>query len=463
MPQLYSYGLATMPVDELLIYDARLDRCQKVRRARLLREAARAPVDIASGLWCASQEAVRFRRVQARRELHRPLRRRGPDNSVVALWPGASGSSVGGSITHISGILKALRASGLAVNVITLQEAPAQLADAADVIEVVPPESSPQRLLGFSGALTANPRIIGAAGDASPSFVYQRHRAFMTAGLELAERWQVPLVLEWNGSEVWARANWKRSLPGEHLLNPLMAAMEREVARHADLVVAVSRHAADMALEAGAPADHVIVVPNGVDLEEIDRAVAGLDDRPGDGVVVGWIGSFGAWHGAEVLIEAMARLPGNVRLLMIGDGPNRSDCELIARTLGVADRIEWAGTLRHGQALRRLARCDLLASPHVPLRNRPFFGSPTKLFEYMGLGLPIVASDLEQLGEVIEEGRTGVLVQPGDVASLAAGITNVLSRPDRGAELGRNARAEAERSHTWLRRGELILARLDAC
>jgi glycosyltransferase involved in cell wall biosynthesis len=127
----------------------------------------------------------------------------------------------------------------------------------------------------------------------------------------------------------------------------------------------------------------------------------------------------------------------------------------------VDDRIEWDGALPHDEALARLAACDILASPHVPLPDQPFFGSPMKIFEYMALGRPIVASRLEQLGEVLEDGRTAVLVRPGDAGDLAAGIERVLSVPDRGAALGRAARTEVERAHTWDSRAADILAALD--
>ena len=82
-----------------------------------------------------------------------------------------------------------------------------------------------------------------------------------------------------------------------------------------------------------------------------------------------------------------------------------------------ADRVKLTGLLERDQALRMLAACDVCVSPHVPNPDgTPFFGSPTKLFEYMGLGKPIVASDLDQIGEVIDHERNGLLVPPGDVA-----------------------------------------------
>jgi glycosyltransferase involved in cell wall biosynthesis len=107
-----------------------------------------------------------------------------------------------------------------------------------------------------------------------------------------------------------------------------------------------------------------------------------------------------------------------------------------------------------------LAECDVLASPHVPLEGQAFFGSPTKLFEYMAIGRPIVASALEQIAEVLEDGRTARLVEPGNAAELAGAIEELLREPERALRLGTAARVEAERVHRWEDRSRSILDRL---
>jgi glycosyltransferase involved in cell wall biosynthesis len=99
-------------------------------------------------------------------------------------------------------------------------------------------------------------------------------------------------------------------------------------------------------------------------------------------------------------------------------------------------------------------------APHLPLPDTPFFGSPTKIFEYMALGRPIVASRLEQIGELLVDATTARLVTPGSADDLAAGITSVLGQPDGGRSLGRQAREEALCHHTWDERARLILDHL---
>jgi glycosyltransferase involved in cell wall biosynthesis len=267
--------------------------------------------------------------------------------------------------------------------------------------------------------------------------------------------------LEWNSSEEWVRQNWQDQLPIERVLDRLLVAMERNIASRATLVAAVSRVAAEMAFEAGAREDTTIVVPNAVDIADVDSSLNG-HRRQHDGAtaVLGWAGSFGPWHGAEVAVEALAHLPPSVRLVMVGDGKERAACEAVARSRGVAGRIEWTGGVSRAAALRKLAECDVLVSPHTPLRDQPFFGSPTKIFEYMALGKTIVASRLGQIGDVLEHEVTALLVTPGDVHEVVAAIDRILGSPDRGLSLGEAARREAASEHTWDDRARAILSRL---
>jgi glycosyltransferase involved in cell wall biosynthesis len=331
-----------------------------------------------------------------------------------------------------------------------------------DDVKTTPTPSAASRLTGDTEQIRADSHLMRAGLELAelmpPTFVYQRHSPFLLAGAEIARLRHVPLVLEWNGSEVWIRNNWQTQFRVERLLDPLLAAMEREIVSRATLVTAVSSVAAEMAVDAGAPSDKTLVVPNAVNVEEV------ADGRPTEArsptPLLGWAGSFGRWHGAEVAVDVLTRLPDDVRLVMIGDGEERLACESLAGSLGVDRRIEWTGALPRSAALRRLSECDVLLSPHTPLPGQPFFGSPTKIFEYMALARPIVASRLGQLGDVLEDGVTARLVTPGDVEELANAVMEILQSPDRGRALGRAARREVARSHTWEQRGRAILERL---
>ena len=105
-----------------------------------------------------------------------------------------------------------------------------------------------------------------------------------------------------------------------------------------------------------------------------------------------------------------------------------------------------------------MASCDIVVSPHAPVEG--FVGSPMKIFEYMASGRAIVASRLEQIGEVLEHERTAILVEPGDVTELAKALGRLADDPELRQRLGRAAQAAARERHTWRRRMEALLDRL---
>src|SRR5207247_1758913 len=157
--------------------------------------------------------------------------------------------------------------------------------------------------------------------------IYRQYGLNTYAGLRVAHRYGVPFVLEYNGSEVWVSRHWGRPLQYEHLSERI----ERLNLSAADLIVVVSRALADEIVRRGVDISRVLVNPNGVDPERYRPDVDGRAVRAryglGDFTVVGFIGTFGPWHGAEVLARAFvalcqrdAQLARTLRLLMIGDG-----------------------------------------------------------------------------------------------------------------------------------------------
>jgi glycosyltransferase involved in cell wall biosynthesis len=468
-PQIFELALFLIPLKDRFIVDEGAGLVHRVSSPGLALRLARMPAD---GVWDAivvATEVVRLTRRHGSLENQtKPPTARRP--SVLAVWPGSS-ATAGGSLTHITGILGAFRRSGVRVGLLTRFPIPDRLQAVVDDFEVALPLSEASRLTWDTEQLGANASLRRAgralARRLEPTFVYQRHCPFLVAGADLAESLGVPLVLEWNGSEAWIRRNWStgdEQAPGRAKgpLDRLLLAMERNVVTRASVISAVSNAAAEMAFEVGAEPSRTLVVPNAVDVAELDAELETASaTRDGSGALLGWAGSFGPWHGAELAVRGLSKLPADVRLRMIGDGNERRACVDAAEALGIADRVEMTGALPRGEALRRLAECDVLLSPHTPLRDQPFFGSPTKIFEYMALGKPIVVSRLGQLGELFEDGVTARTVTPGDPDELAGAVMEILRSADRGHALGKAARRVAEREHSWDDRARTILERLE--
>ncbi len=187
--------------------------------------------------------------------------------------------------------------------------------------------------------------------------------------------------------------------------------------------------------------------------------------------VLGFISTFQPWHGAVVLARAFVALlhehpehRDSVRLLMIGTGPRLDEARRIIAAAGFSDAVHFTGLVAQEDGPAHLAACDILVSPHVPNADgTPFFGSPTKLFEYMAMGKGIVASDLDQIGEVLRHGETAWLVPPGDAGALAAGLDRLVQRSD--AARARSAPRRGATSlahHTWRAHVRRTLDALDA-
>jgi glycosyltransferase involved in cell wall biosynthesis len=465
-PQLYELALTFLPVRERYIVSERDSRVDRIGRMQCAAGLLRMPIDAMGATMAITGESARF--LWLRRQQAPPARRSTNSRDmpwVLAVWPGNLGG-FGGSATHIRGILGGLRNCGFRIALVTRFAPPESLRSLADECKVLPALPSSRRINADAEHISCNVALRDAglelARRLDPAFVYQRHSPFLTAGAEIASDCQVPFVLEWNSSEIWVRDNWQSQFAIERLLDPLLAAMERFVLSRATVIAAVSREAARMAIGVGARADRTLVLPNAVDVHEVDVCLDGAKPNvDGSYPKLGWAGSFGVWHGAEVAIKALAQLPEEVRLVLIGDGEMQQTCRNLAYDVGVMDRIEWTGPISREATLRKLAECDVLVSPHTPLPNTPFFGSPTKIFEYMALGRPIVASRLAQIGEILDDEVTARLVTPGDVDELGRAILDVLRSPDKGRGLGQAARREVAANHDWSDRGRTLLEGLE--
>lgn len=427
------------------------------RRARSSRRRSAAHIASLAAASVDAQAALRF----ARRDLDRLLAapRADPDvNGRRILFLNANlwfGVKAGGSIAHVAGVVNALLARGYEVDLATAAE-PVGIAPGAEIHRLHPP-----RVYGLpveSNLFRFGRGVVDQLSDAQkPSFLYQRHSVGSYAGAALARRLGVPLVLEYNGSEVWIARTWGRPLRHERLA----ADAEAASLRHAHRIVTISEPLADELAARGVERERIVWHPNGVDASLFDPARftnadrAALRGRYGiapDAVLVTFVGTFGQWHGADVLARAVraratwARKHG-VRFLFVGDGLRMPD---VRRELegGAEDVVVLVGLVPQEDAPLHLAASDVLVSPHVANADgSPFFGSPTKLFEYMAAGRAIVASDLDQVGDVVR--GVGVLVPPGDADALGAAIVELAGDPARRRELGAASRHRVLERYTW--------------
>jgi glycosyltransferase involved in cell wall biosynthesis len=305
--------------------------------------------------------------------------------------------------------------------------------------------------------------------DRIPSFIYQRHGRYVVAGALLSRRLRRPLVLEYNGSEVWISKHWDpaRFLPWLRLCEEISLAA-------AALITVVSHALRQELIQRGIPEEKILVNPNGVDPDVFHPDCGGDDVRRQLGfqpsqVTVGFIGSFSYWHGVEVLQQAIQiilqeqesdRSLPELRFLLIGDGLLRAKVREALDRYCRRGWVVFTGPVSHQHAPEYLDAANILVSPHVPMPDgTPFFGSPTKLFEYMAMGKAIVASNLDQLGRVLAHQETAWLVEPGNARELANAIRLLAGNKEMRCYLGEKAREGALGTHTWRQNAARVLSR----
>ncbi|MEO1998905.1 MAG: glycosyltransferase [Planctomycetaceae bacterium] len=290
----------------------------------------------------------------------------------------------GGSVGHIAGVLNQLDQFCGRPQFVTTANIPTVREDLQTHL-IWPDDtfasSGELRSLNFNAKFyhDAVDRLAGV----QPAFVYQRYSLNNFCGLKLSRQFGVPFVLEYNGSEVWIHRNWGRPLKHESVSERIEALNIRA----ADLVVVVSQPMHDELVERGFDAERILVNPNGVDPDVYAPTISGSAVRRRLEIehktVIGFIGTFGPWHGAELLadafgqlLETSAELRQRLHLLLIGDGVKMPEVQRQVERYQMADNCTLTGLIPQAEGPEYLAACDVLASPHVPNPDgAPFFGS----------------------------------------------------------------------------------------
>lgn len=236
----------------------------------------------------------------------------------------------------------------------------------------------------------------------------------------------VPMVLSTLGGDIYA------------LRGRLWDRVHRSVLGRASAVTTMNREMRARLLELGAPADQTHVLTPGTDIRTIRAAGNGVDTVRGRILVAGRLVEK---KGIQVLLEAVRQLRASSWSLdVVGDGPWRGRLEAAAAGLPV----RFLGQLGREDLGRAMHEAEVFVVPSVPAASGDQDGVPIVLLDAMAAGCAIVGSGLAGIDEVVEDGRSGVLVPPRDVAALAGAIDTVLSDATMRSALGRAASLRAE-------------------
>ncbi|MDQ7005782.1 MAG: glycosyltransferase family 4 protein [Acidobacteriota bacterium] len=362
----------------------------------------------------------------------------------VCADPGIALDGFKGASVHVRQTIGALADAGLEISVVAAR--PGQWHDPrCESLAVEPRQKTalhPTAMETEQAALARVPQMVRAAVEGAEAggydAVYERYSLWSTVGLAVAERMDIPLVLEINAPLV-DEARRYRGLR----LGSLAAAIEETNIAGAERVFCVSSTLCRHAARLSSRPEKIELFPNVVDLDAFSPAT---EDPAGDAPLIVFLGSLKPWHGVLDLLEAFHRLSRRLagpRLRFIGDGPLRSrlEEEIAARDLGA--RVEVTGGVAHDEIPALLAEAQIGVAPYPKLDN--FYFSPIKLVEYAAAGLAIVATETGDYRRHLHADEHLLEVPPGATAQLAAALEHLATNPALRRRLARNAREAAER------------------
>lgn len=310
-------------------------------------------------------------------------------------------------------------------------------------------------LMELSYSLIVYRRLVRAVDEHHPDCLYERYNLFQPAGVWIKRRYALPMLLEVNAPIFSERATYDGLS-----LKRLASWSERYTWNNADVVLPVTRVLGDLVHQEGVPWERIVVVPNGINTQRfgnkpeatVVKNELNLDGR----FILGFTGFVRDWHGLDKVIDFLAHdiSASQCHLLVVGDGPARSDLEAQAKHLGVADRVVFTGVVKRDQVAQYIAAFDIALQPAVVA-----YASPLKLFEYLALGLTIVAPDQPNIREVLQDGENALLFDPKAESGLVQAIKRLIDDDVLRRRISCNAADTiAKRKLTWSNNARRVTA-----
>jgi glycosyltransferase involved in cell wall biosynthesis len=258
-------------------------------------------------------------------------------------------------------------------------------------------------------------------------------------GLHAKRKTGLPLVSTFFGVELtWMERQF-----------PFLAPLLRRIVRGSDAVTAISSYTAGR-LARQVPGVDPAIIPFGAAVDAPAEPPPWRYDgtRPFELLFVGRLVER---KGVHLLLDALATLPAERRpvLHVVGDGPERARLEERARRLGLGERAVFHGFVATEELQRRLSTCDAFVLPAVVDAKGDTEGLGVVLIEAMSYARPVIASAAGGIVDIVQDGRNGLLVPPGDAAALAAAIGGMMEDPARARALGLQGRDDAAARFSW--------------
>lgn len=249
---------------------------------------------------------------------------------------------------------------------------------------------------------------------------------------------------------------------GKGLLNLAVEAYEKTISKwimkKSDRITAVSNAVKEHAIGLGAPRERITVISNGINLDEFKPNEKG-DDNPKQVKKVVFVGRLIFNKGVQYLLEAAPKVIAehpNVKFIVVGTGPLKREVQIRAKKLGVLGSFKFLGIVPSVADILR--ECDVFVRPSL---TEATSGGVAAL-EAMACGLPVVVTKVAG-NETVINGKTGILIEPGNTQQLADSLIQLLNDYEFLRRLGNNARLFVEKKYNWEKTAELTLQVYKEC
>ncbi|MFB2972207.1 glycosyltransferase family 4 protein [Aerosakkonema sp. BLCC-F183] len=270
----------------------------------------------------------------------------------------------------------------------------------------------------------------------------------------------IPWILETNAPLFSESKQQRKTI----VLSKIARYLELRAYQQCNVLVCISSDLKQIIVrEMGISPSKIIVIPNGVDVEIFDPARY-QPKRLFPNFTIGYVGSLYAWQGLNFLLEAIAdlRTEGlDLSLLVVGDGPMQKTCQELVHRLNIAPHVAFVDRIPASEVPAYIAGFDVGYCGQVELETGKIYFSPLKLYEYMAMGKPVIASAFEDTIRVIRDGETGFLFQAGNLPQLKQAISKAYREREHLVTRGRLAREQIVTNHSWNVRVQLMIAEVD--
>jgi len=301
--------------------------------------------------------------------------------------------------------------------------------------------------LGYSLLIAV--KLIAAILKFKPDFIYERYNLYQPIGVIIARLFRLPIILEVNAPLVQERSKYSG------LALPRFAKyIENFTWRKASFVLPVTQVLAQHVYEAGVPEERVVVVPNGIN----EKVIAELDTRAAEreqskDIVIGFTGFINPWHKLDKALDAIAQI-GNkqIKFICVGEGDIRPQLEQQAKALGIEDQVTFTGLVNREKVFDYVAQFDIALQPSVTE-----YASPLKLFEYLASASLVIAPDMPNIREILDE-TNSLLFNPEDPADFKHKLVDALENFEKYKPIRKAARAAIdEQGLTWQKNAERVI------